>query len=358
MHSILQRVSTVHRQQALARGLQTQSAYVPVAAQQHIDQRAPKSRLKPKPEGTYFYTGRPGTNDAFAQIEDATHHAKSALRALSLLPLPEFARKALPPRSPVWKNRVEMSGSFSGRLSQAKYRRALVALNRLDEYRNIAQTAQVPQLADGIEDVLSLFEKENKEAVLARGYRKPVKFDEYGRTYTVGRRKTSSARVWMIPVKGVKLPAADSAPLNEPLPNILDMERTPETVNYTSQEPISTTTILVNNLPLATYFPLLADREKIVRPFKVTGLLGAFNVFALVRGGGTTGQSGAVMHGIAKALSAHVPAVSLILRRCTYFVRCIERLLNRSRQPNLSAAILVWSRGKRPASPRLASGSV
>ena len=59
-----------------------------------------------------------------------------------------------------------------------------------------------------------------------------------------------------------------------------------------------------------------ADRERVLRPLKITGLLGAFNVFAIARGGGTTGQSGAISLGIAKALAAHVPDVAPILRKC------------------------------------------
>ena len=65
--------------------------------------------------------------------------------------------------------------------------------------------------------------------------------------------------------------------------------------------------------------PLPADRERVVRPFKIAGLLGAFNVFSLVRGGGTTGQSGAICLGIAKGLAAHVPDVEVLLRRGTSY---------------------------------------
>ena len=61
--------------------------------------------------------------------------------------------------------------------------------------------------------------------------------------------------------------------------------------------------------------PSINDRETVIRPLKVTGLIGAFNVFAIARGGGTTGQAGSVSLGIAKALAAHVPDVELILRK-------------------------------------------
>ena len=64
----------------------------------------------------------------------------------------------------------------------------------------------------------------------------------------------------------------------------------------------------------AEYFAAHVDRERIIRPFQVSGLVGAFNVFALVRGGGTTGQSGAIALGIAKGLAAHRPEVESLLR--------------------------------------------
>ena len=66
--------------------------------------------------------------------------------------------------------------------------------------------------------------------------------------------------------------------------------------------------------------PLPVDRERIIRPFKVAGMIGAFNVFAIVRGGGTTGQSGAVSLAIAKGLAAHVPDVEVLLRKGQYLL--------------------------------------
>ncbi|KAJ3008250.1 hypothetical protein NUW54_g3225 [Trametes sanguinea] len=83
-------------------------------------------------------------------------------------------------------------------------------------------------------------------------------------------------------------------------------------------------TILVNGMPLVDWFtaaPHLIDRERVVRPFRVAGLLGAYNVFALVRGGGSTGQSGAIALGIAKALAAHVPDVEPLLRKAKLLKR-------------------------------------
>ena len=105
--------------------------------------------------------------------------------------------------------------------------------------------------------------------------------------------------------------------------------------------------------------PTPAERERVVRPFKIAGLLGAFNVFALVRGGGTTGQSGALSLGIAKALAAHVPDIEHLLRKgneeraflslCNEFA---DRVAFEKR--NCSDVILVWLSVRRPVWPRLA----
>ena len=87
------------------------------------------------------------------------------------------------------------------------------------------------------------------------------------------------------------------------------------------------TEILVNNKPLNEYFQVPVDRERIIRPFRLAGLLGAYNVFALVRGGGKSGQAGAVAHGIAKCLAAHVPDIELILRRGMFYFDCLLKFL-------------------------------
>jgi small subunit ribosomal protein S9 len=79
--------------------------------------------------------------------------------------------------------------------------------------------------------------------------------------------------------------------------------------------PVTTTTILVNNVSLNKFFITPVDRERVVRPLKLAGVLGAFNIFAIVRGGGTTGQAGAIAHGIAQGIVAHVPEVDSILRK-------------------------------------------
>jgi small subunit ribosomal protein S9 len=79
----------------------------------------------------------------------------------------------------------------------------------------------------------------------------------------VGRRKTSSARVRLYPGTG---------------------------------------TIVVNERPAEEYFKRPTEILALERPLVVTDTRNSYNVSILVAGGGTTGQAGAVSHGIARAL--------------------------------------------------------
>lgn len=60
--------------------------------------------------------------------------------------------------------------------------------------------------------------------------------------------------------------------------------------------------ILVNRKPLDEYFGMEILKREVKRPFSVAGCEGKFDVVATVHGGGTTGQAGALRHGISRAL--------------------------------------------------------
>ncbi|HMB92952.1 MAG TPA: 30S ribosomal protein S9 [Rhodothermales bacterium] len=79
----------------------------------------------------------------------------------------------------------------------------------------------------------------------------------------VGRRKTSTARVYLRPGKG---------------------------------------DIVVNKRPLDNYFPLEWRRKSLVDPFSVTETTGQFDVVVNAKGGGLTGQAEAIRLGISRAL--------------------------------------------------------
>lgn len=61
-------------------------------------------------------------------------------------------------------------------------------------------------------------------------------------------------------------------------------------------------TIVVNDRPLEQYVTSLVQRVLILDPLRVAGVQGSWDVNAKVHGGGSTGQSGALRLGIARAL--------------------------------------------------------
>jgi small subunit ribosomal protein S9 len=60
--------------------------------------------------------------------------------------------------------------------------------------------------------------------------------------------------------------------------------------------------IVVNKKPADVYFPRETLRMVIRQPIELAGLTGKYNVSATVTGGGLSGQAGAVKHGIARAI--------------------------------------------------------
>jgi small subunit ribosomal protein S9 len=249
----------------------------------------------------------------------------------------------------------------------------LERFQRTSYKENLARLIQVDSAASAVEDALLL----EPEGARAKGGKAHV--DEYGRAYALGRRKESSARVWLVPAKIPRFrpevkeadstpeqtpPASSSssslssaevsAPANSKHPvekgvmpgsnghnngkpavdsasharflTALKSTFTPSKTSTSTFTPPtsptgititpSITQIIINNLPLHVYFTNTIDREKVVFPFKATGTLGKYNVFALVRGGGTTGQAGAVALGIARAIRTFFPTGTRILKGC------------------------------------------
>ena len=60
--------------------------------------------------------------------------------------------------------------------------------------------------------------------------------------------------------------------------------------------------IIVNGKPLDEYFGMELLKQEVKRPFTFTNTEGKYDVIARVSGGGTTGQAGALRHGISRAL--------------------------------------------------------
>ena len=108
------------------------------------------------------------------------------------------------------------------------------------------------------------------------------KIDDQGRSYATGKRKNSVARVWVKPGHG-KI-----------------------TINGRDQE---------------VYFARPVLRLIIRQPFEVTERVDQYDIVATVKGGGLSGQAGAVRHGISKALTYYEPALRKPLKAAGFLTR-------------------------------------
>jgi len=111
--------------------------------------------------------------------------------------------------------------------------------------------------------------------------REPVR-DELGRSYATGKRKDAVARVWIRPGSGK---------------------------------------VTVNGKELEKYFARPVLQMVLRQPFTVAGVDGEFDVMATVKGGGLSGQAGAVKHGISKALQLYEPSLRAPLKAAGFLTR-------------------------------------
>ncbi|AVO39195.1 30S ribosomal protein S9 [Pukyongiella litopenaei] len=116
------------------------------------------------------------------------------------------------------------------------------------------------------------------EEVIAR---EPVR-DDLGRAYATGKRKDAVARVWIKPGSGK---------------------------------------VEVNGKELNTYFARPVLQMILRQPFQVAGVEDQFDVMATVKGGGLSGQAGAVKHGISKALQLYDPSLRGALKAAGFLTR-------------------------------------
>jgi small subunit ribosomal protein S9 len=79
--------------------------------------------------------------------------------------------------------------------------------------------------------------------------------------------------------------------------------------------------ILVNNRDMNEYFKRDTAKTMIVEPLKLTSTESVYDIIALIEGGGTSGQAGALRHGISKALLEVNSEFRLILKREGFLTR-------------------------------------
>ncbi len=102
------------------------------------------------------------------------------------------------------------------------------------------------------------------------------------RIYATGKRKTAVARVWLQSGTG---------------------------------------TVVINKKPVDEYIDRETSKMVIFQPLVLTGTYGKLNVSVNVKGGGGSGQAGAIRHGISKALLELNPEFREVLKRAGFLTR-------------------------------------
>ena len=142
---------------------------------------------------------------------------------------------------------------------------AETSIRSLSDLKNLAQTAPVePEIAP-----------------------MQPKIDAQGRAYATGRRKEAVARVWVKPGAG---------------------------------------RITVNGRDVETYFARPVLRMIMNQPFEAAGRAQQFDVTCTVKGGGLSGQAGAVRHGISRAMVAYDPTLRPALKAGGFLTRDSRRV--------------------------------
>ncbi len=79
--------------------------------------------------------------------------------------------------------------------------------------------------------------------------------------------------------------------------------------------------IIVNERELNDYFSREPDRKAIFAPLETSGIAGKVDVWVNTEGGGTTGQSGAIVMGLARAIVKYDQTTEIALRTSNYLTR-------------------------------------
>lgn len=299
----------------------------------------------PKPPSQEWYTGRPTYTSTQAQLERALTTARAHLYRQGLLKSissstghdAEFYSVLPHPRERKWKQAKDMATYLrtGAQLKSSQYKRLTATLANLEgllPYARVADSltesdslATPPKLvvdpvarATGRQDATTTAAAAEPEAAAAaesssaslysqldqllsrfqhvsasgssavqRSLGKARRLgerDEFGRVMASGARKEAGARVWIIPTSEATA-AAPSARAAE------------EETEYPFGR------VVVNAKSLPDYFPAAAHREAVVRPMSLVSALGAFNVFAIVKGSGVAAQADAVALALARALA-------------------------------------------------------
>ncbi len=79
--------------------------------------------------------------------------------------------------------------------------------------------------------------------------------------------------------------------------------------------------ITVNGLEANKYFDTALQQELLKKPFETAGVVGKYDIIATVKGGGKSGQCGAVVHAVSRALSSSDDELKAVLKKAGFLSR-------------------------------------
>lgn len=183
-----------------------------------------------------------------------------------------------------WLSRNQMQDKLGFTMSLLEYRQIRQRLNKI---------APAADVSPNIIEFLRIFANNhsNSNNNKDESSKSHDSIDQYGRVSQIGRRKSAVAKVTIIPT-------------------LLGKE----------------SECLVNGRLASEYFLRLRDMYKLAEPLRVVGQIGKFNIWAIGRGGGPTGQAGAIQLGLARALSIYNPEWKEALETAGLLKRDIRRV--------------------------------
>ncbi|KAI4095558.1 MAG: hypothetical protein LQ348_001090 [Seirophora lacunosa] len=218
------------------------------------------------PASPSYFSGRPDFTDNLLNLQ-------ALLRKYQTLPTVTSGQA---PRV-AWRTVSQYRLLVGEPVRASKYHQVVEILKRLNQIHPAVMPRELHQ-------AMQIYKRDvNPYAVI----KQPSVVDEDGRACGIGRRKSSSAKVYLVPGEGE---------------------------------------VLVNGKSIINIFGRIHDRESALWALKATNRVDKYNVWALVSGGGTTGQAEALTLGTAKALMVHEPDLKPALRRAGCVTRDPRRV--------------------------------
>ncbi|KAK5656143.1 hypothetical protein OQA88_4903 [Cercophora sp. LCS_1] len=237
---------------------------------------------RPVPASPSYFSRQPNFHDSVLSLEKLLR----SHGGLPTVPLNEAERVA-------WKGLEDYRQTIGERVRATDYSALLTLVKRLHRIHPALKPREVTEALEEFKREIQPFDHTEKEA----------KLDRFGRSHASGRRKSATARAYVVEGMGE---------------------------------------VQVNGKSLADYFGRVHDRESAIWALQASNRLDKYNVWATVEGGGTTGQAEALTLAIAKALLVHEPALKPALRQAGCVTRDMRRVERKKHGHNKARKSPTW----------------